>query len=60
MIVDPNIVSFSSLIVNYDLYAKWFIIATLISFFFVYKQTNMGNINMNFHGSNVVNFIIFD
>jgi len=53
MIADPDFVTFSSLIVNYDLYAKWFTITILISFFFVCKQMSMGNINMSFHGSDV-------
>jgi hypothetical protein len=39
MIADPDGVTFSFLIVNYDLYAKWFTITILISFcFFASKQ----------------------
>jgi hypothetical protein len=53
MIADPDSVTFSSLIVNYDLYAKWFTITIFLFYFFVCKQTSMGNINMSFHGGDV-------
>jgi hypothetical protein len=41
MIVNSNSVSFSSLIIDYDLYAKWFTIAIFILFLknFASKQT---------------------
>jgi hypothetical protein len=51
---------FSSLATNCDLYQNGLLQQYYLVLTFFCKQTTMGNININFHGSNVVHFILFE